>query len=285
VPPLSAEQLAAFQAAYMKALQEQSVLLARATAGVAQPGAAGLPPALLQGALSPLGTLQGVTVEGSVNGTVANGAMATVGQQLQLQPPPPQQQQRAPLQAVLRGGAAALAAGVAPDGEEADEATDGTVLATSCAHGPLVTHPHMSTASGMLVSVFPSSNESWLYVLMNGEFGVPFEIGVSDKGVIYGKLQFRQKMQQWVLLQVEPHEWQSLQLESPFGRAKAVAPTAAPLYEAVRGAAARGGAAATQASRTRARLREARAAGKRRTAAAARRKTGAAEVGATAAAE
>ena len=122
------------------------VLLARAMAGVAQPGAAGLPPALLQGALSPLGTLQGVTVEGSVNGTVANGAMATVGQQLQLQPPPPQQQQRAPLQAVLRGGAAALAAGVAPDGEEADEATDGTVLATSCAHGPLVTHPHMSSA-------------------------------------------------------------------------------------------------------------------------------------------
>ena len=72
---------------------------------------------------------------------------------------------------------------------------------------------------------------------------------------------------------------------SPFGRAKAVAPTAAPLYEAVRGAAARGGAAATQASRTRARLSVARAAGKRRTAAAARRKTGAAEVGATAAAE
>ena len=120
----------------------------------------------------------------------------------------------------------------------------------------------------MLVSVFPSSNESWLYVLMNGEFGVParspgppdapppfpaavsrpenksgqdpccapsslprpstrppnpnppraaaasqFEIGVSDKGVIYGKLQFRQKMQQWVLLRVEPREWQSLQLE------------------------------------------------------------------------
>ena len=72
---------------------------------------------------------------------------------------------------------------------------------------------------------------------------------------------------------------------SPFERATAVAPTAAPLYEAVRGAAARGGAAATQASRTRARRREARAAGRRRTAAAARRKTGAAEVGATAAAE
>ena len=40
-----------------------------------------------------------------------------------------------------------------------------------------------------------------------------FEIGVSDKGVIYGKLQFRQKMQQWILLRVEPREWQSLQLE------------------------------------------------------------------------
>ncbi|EOD12793.1 hypothetical protein EMIHUDRAFT_459627 [Emiliania huxleyi CCMP1516] len=76
-------------------------------------------------------------------------------------------------------------------------------------------------ASGMLVSVFPSSNESWLYVLMNGEFGVPFEIGVSDKGVIYGKLQFRQKMQQWVLLRVEPREWQSLQLEGDARRAAA----------------------------------------------------------------
>lgn len=88
------------------------------------------------------------------------------------------------------------------------------MLATSCAHGPLVTHPQMSSSSGMLVSVFPSSNESWLYVLMAGEFGVPFNIGLSAKGVVYGRLQFRAKMQQWALLHVDPSEWKALSLDT-----------------------------------------------------------------------
>ena len=68
-------------------------------------------------------------------------------------------------------------------GDEDDEGVDGRVLATSCAHGPLVTHPAMTQVSGMMASVFPSSNESWLYVTVAGEFGTPWAMGITATGV------------------------------------------------------------------------------------------------------
>lgn len=240
VNSLSAEQLAAFQAAYIKALAEQKELLMqemqksqqkpqsqqekpqhdqqlqnqqlqqkqqqqqRMTGNATQKlhatvhseqtqpvsEAASATPA------APAGALISVVVAPSVATALApatEAAEALAG---------PQEQQ----------GAETLAG--AATGADDDEQVDGVVLATSCAHGPLVTHPDMSARSGgMLASVFPSSKESWLYVVVCGEFGVPWALGVNSAGTIYGRLQFKSKMQQWVLLHVEESEWQQIPLE------------------------------------------------------------------------
>lgn len=229
VPPLTATQLAAFQQAYIKALQEQKEIMAQAARQGGLSGAAGgaarvsSAPAAAQGAQPQQKQPQGQPVsraparpqaaqpphrqlpsngaaraatatklESCCNGASAPAASAPAG----------------------ASSSAASADGEPSAGDDDEDTSEGLVLATSCAHGPLVTHPNLSSASGMLVSVFPSSHESWLYVLMAGEFGVPFDIGMSAKGVIYGRLQFRAKMQQWALLRVEPSEWKAVCLET-----------------------------------------------------------------------
>jgi hypothetical protein len=228
VPPLTAAQLAAFQQAYIKALQEQKELMAQAARQGGMSGAAGgtarltSTPAAAQG------------VQPQQRQPQSQPASRAVVRPQATQPPIQHRQLSSNgvaghgsarrLEAGNGAGGPAASAGPSSSGASVDgersagddeeDASEGLVLATSCAHGPLVTHPHLSSASGMLVSVFPSSHESWLYVLMAGEFGVPFNIGMSAKGVIYGRLQFRAKMQQWALLHVDPSEWKSVALET-----------------------------------------------------------------------
>lgn len=71
-----------------------------------------------------------------------------------------------------------------------------------------MTHPAMSQVSGMLASVFPSSNESWLYVTVAGEFGSPWAMGITAAGIACGRLHFKPRMQQWVLVEVEVDAWE-----------------------------------------------------------------------------
>ena len=75
---------------------------------------------------------------------------------------------------------------------------------------PLVTHPDTSQPSTSLMAVFPSKAESWLYVVMAGEYGAPWAMGVNSQGQAFGRLEFKAAMQQWVLLHVEATEWQTV---------------------------------------------------------------------------
>jgi len=45
-----------------------------------------------------------------------------------------------------------------------------------------------------------SSKETWLYVVMTGEFGMPWPVGINKAGILFGRLQFKAKMQQWALV-------------------------------------------------------------------------------------
>jgi len=213
VPELTAEQLAAFQQAYIKALQEQKDIMAKSMRqGAGRGGAQGGAPAAAGGRPTPhqqprpqqsLGQ-QGAPRQWMGHSQPQSHAHGAAGNGVAWRP------------ASCNGAGSSEPSPPAlmTDCEDDDEAMEGSVLATSCAHGPLVTHPHLSSSSGMLMSVFPSSHESWLYVLMAGEFGAPFNIGLSAKGVVYGRLTFRAKMQQWVLLHVEPAEWEAVALET-----------------------------------------------------------------------
>mmetsp|Transcript_17053 Transcript_17053/g.35968 ORF Transcript_17053/g.35968 Transcript_17053/m.35968 type:complete len:1196 (-) Transcript_17053:606-4193(-) len=98
--------------------------------------------------------------------------------------------------------------------DDDEDGVDGKVLATSCAHGPLVTHPAMSQVSGMLASVFPTSSESWLYVTVAGEFGSPWAMGITASGVACGRLHFKPRMQQWALVEVEADPWEQVAWET-----------------------------------------------------------------------
>ncbi len=98
-----------------------------------------------------------------------------------------------------------------------DSLPDAKPIATSCAHGPLVTHPRHSGAgessSAMLASVFPSLQERWLYVILASEFGVPFAMGLTEAGCAYGRLEFDVTMQQWALKHTDPQVWASINLD------------------------------------------------------------------------
>ena len=90
---------------------------------------------------------------------------------------------------------------------------DSKVLATSCANGPLVTHPDTFNQRGALAAFFPPSEQSWLYVVFEKEFNAPFDLGISATGCIFGRLYFKSQMQQWVLLQVDDSEWKQVDLK------------------------------------------------------------------------
>jgi len=103
--------------------------------------------------------------------------------------------------------------GIAPSAISEEERLGAAVIATSCAHGPLVTHPECSMSASSLAAVFPTSNASWLYVVMAGEFGTPWPVGVTRTGVCCGRLHFKARMQQWVLLATPPAEWRNVHVE------------------------------------------------------------------------
>ena len=252
---LTPEQVAAFQAAYMKALGEQRALLQAARAqqhAMRQQQAAAAAAAAAQQqqqGQQPPGQPQ---TPAQQQQAAAAAAHALQLQQLQHLHALQLQQQHAAAQAARMGGnyqgaiptggavdpavaaAAALAGGGgggdggggkrgagggggesggsdAGGGEGEDDEFEGRkVLATSCAHGPLVTHPDTSQPSTSLMAVFPSKAESWLYVVMAGEYGAPWAMGVNSQGQAFGRLEFKAAMQQWVLLHVEATEWQTV---------------------------------------------------------------------------
>ena len=78
------------------------------------------------------------------------------------------------------------------------------------------------------MAVFPSKAESWLYVVMAGEYGAPWAMGVNSQGQAFGRLEFKAAMQQWVLLHVEATEWQTVRERDRRRAAAAAAPPASP---------------------------------------------------------
>ena len=98
--------------------------------------------------------------------------------------------------------------------EDEDRVFGLEVIATSCAHGPLVTHPECSMPKSNLASVFQTSNESWLYVLMEGEFGAPWPMAITRSGVCCGRLYFKARMQQWALMATDASHWSMLDLKT-----------------------------------------------------------------------
>lgn len=199
---LSAEQLAAFQAAYVKALAEQKEALMQGQGNRIEAAARLAKPQ--QGAMQqprPYGVM--MQQQGEAAAASSSAASAGAGSSAGVA-----HASSAGALAVTRAPAAPLPAATADE-----DHVEGTVLSTSCAHGPLVTHPDKSIRSGMLASVFPSSKESWLYVVMAGEFGAPWPLGINAAGTVYGRLQFKSKMQQWALLKVEQPEWQQVSLD------------------------------------------------------------------------
>ena len=242
-PALSPAQMAAFQAAYAKALAEQKSLyqapLAKQAAAAPQRAPAARQPAgqmvgqaagqqaagqlagqpgphaphvPLQGRVSPAqpSAARGGAGRGRGDGTPQpnaprNGGKARVGVG-ELSGGPTEGVVARPSSSVTStaNAHAEMEAGQADGADEDEDSLYGKVLATSCAHGPLVTHPATSMTSGMLASVFPSSNESWLYVTVAGEFGSQWAMGIAATGVACGRLHFKPRMQQWVLVEVEP---------------------------------------------------------------------------------
>ncbi|KOO25548.1 hypothetical protein Ctob_010750, partial [Chrysochromulina tobinii] len=69
-------------------------------------------------------------------------------------------------------------------------------------------------SASTLASVFPNAAESWLYVIMEGEFGVPWTVAMTRSGVCCGRLHFKARMQQWALLETDAAEWRQVNVEA-----------------------------------------------------------------------
>jgi len=83
----------------------------------------------------------------------------------------------------------------------------GKLLALSCAHGPMVTHPDASTGH---VALLPGS--AWLHVALPVDTALPWAIGVNIQGHTCGKLNFTAVVQQWALHEITETEWEALHL-------------------------------------------------------------------------
>ena len=75
-----------------------------------------------------------------------------------------------------------------------------------------MTYPDPQQLRSFAASGFPLPPESWLYVVMQAEFGVPWAIGINAEGQAYGRLVFKSKMQQWALVASSAAEWQQLDM-------------------------------------------------------------------------
>lgn len=180
--PPTPQQIAAFQAAYIQALASQKAMYAQSLQAQALQAQIQAPPMHQQrpNTIRPLtqprrnGTVPSAGAAAACKGRGSSGSASSEsngldrrGQGIKCQDGP---RMLAQSEAMAPSSQSGPPEGEGAVADEDEEGVNGKVLSTSCAHGPLVTHPAMTQVSGMLASVFPSSNESWLYVTVAGGF-------------------------------------------------------------------------------------------------------------------